>query len=82
MKYVRFIVVCNNGKDIELARSYRNSAKLPSMPFTAKVSIPGVSEVRADWCTKDEKYRIWRRSDHAMYEPLITSLEEYGQWTK
>ena len=78
MKYVRFVVITADGRTVELARSYRNSVQvIPQLPFM--MVLKDNSEARsvsASWCTKDEKYRIWRRCDHAGYEPLVDRLEE------
>lgn len=78
MQYVKYTLQLTNGKTVELARSYHNATHFRStMPMRAE--LRGNSMVRfvvANWCTKDEKYRVWRRNDHAAYEPLVDTLEE------
>lgn len=76
MIYIKYTVTMKDGKNIELARSYKNDSKHPPCPYLWKLQDANIKYVRAESCDFKEKNKIYRRNDHVFLEPLITRLEE------
>lgn len=76
MVYVKFKVHLTDGRTVELARSYKYGEKRPKCPYRWGKMSEGVESISTEFCTYKEKAKIYRRCDHAYYEPLIDRLEE------
>ncbi len=75
MRYVKYTIHLRDNRKVELARSYRNGQRIPPCPFRwGKMSVDIVA-VTSEFCDFKEKAKLWRRSNHAFYEPLIDILE-------
>ena len=76
MQYVKYTVHLADGSTVELARSYKDKEHIPRCPYRWGRMSDNIVALKSEFCDYKEKAKIYRRCDHAYYEPLIDRLED------